>query len=491
MFKKILLYGGITLLALGVTVVGGTYWAYRSGVLQRLVADQLVKTIGDRTNILDAVATSTADRQEFVKHLLGFYEPRTYLFLFLNNTELRPGGGFIGSYATVELKNGVPHILKVEGTEILDYSGYPEDFPSVPPAPLKTYLGVNRWYFRDANWSPDFASSSEKALELYTKQRGVAAANIDGVIGITATVLEEMLGITGPIEVSGERFTKENVIEKLQYEVEQAFEDKGLSRRDRKQILAELVRAMSAKLTSTLITDWAAYLKLAERMFENRSIALYLTDAQEQAIVRAKQWAGEFRSSFQGDYLMWVDANLGALKTDAVIKRDLSYAIAPVGSGYTATITMRYAHQGGRDWKTSQYQSYTRLYLPLGTTLVKAVGIRKNSVGVATTTPEQGVEYGRQWFGGLIIIPPGSAGEVSFVVRLAPEVVSQIKRGSYYLLAQKELGMKVDALTLDMAFAKRVLAARPGEAPNEHGDNRYRQKFSLAGEQYVEINLEP
>jgi hypothetical protein len=58
--------------------------------------------------------------RHFLKKLLGFEDTQNYLIEFLNNTELRPGGGFIGVYGVVKVKNGVPEVLKVEGTEILD-----------------------------------------------------------------------------------------------------------------------------------------------------------------------------------------------------------------------------------------------------------------------------------------------------------------------------------------------------------------------------------
>ena len=49
--------------------------------------------------------------------MLGFDRPRNYLVLFLNNTELRPGGGFIGSYALGTVSSGHLDLIKVEGTE--------------------------------------------------------------------------------------------------------------------------------------------------------------------------------------------------------------------------------------------------------------------------------------------------------------------------------------------------------------------------------------
>ena len=67
---------------------------------------------------------------------MGNTAPQTYLVLFLNNTELRPAGGFIGAYAVVKIDKSKPQIIKVEGTEILDNLA-PKDFPAVPVLPRR------------------------------------------------------------------------------------------------------------------------------------------------------------------------------------------------------------------------------------------------------------------------------------------------------------------------------------------------------------------
>ncbi|HLD35070.1 MAG TPA: hypothetical protein VJB62_04365, partial [Patescibacteria group bacterium] len=47
-----------------------------------------------------------------------------------------------------------------QGTEILDNMA--PSFVSAPPDALRTYLGIDKWSFRDSNWSPDFAISAQK-----------------------------------------------------------------------------------------------------------------------------------------------------------------------------------------------------------------------------------------------------------------------------------------------------------------------------------------
>src|SRR3989338_5927795 len=185
-YMRKLLLAFFLLASAGVTVV--VLWMFFNGnELKKIVVNEVSKKI-----------TQSTAEANLLQSVLGFDRSHTYLFLFLNNTELRPAGGFVGSYAVVSVGQGIPRLIKVEGTEILDNTA--PNFMSTPPDALKTYLGITKWSFRDSNWNPDFALSGAKALELYKKENGVAANEVEGVIGFTPTVVEDFLRIVGPIE---------------------------------------------------------------------------------------------------------------------------------------------------------------------------------------------------------------------------------------------------------------------------------------------------
>ncbi|HLD61271.1 MAG TPA: DUF4012 domain-containing protein, partial [Patescibacteria group bacterium] len=285
MFRKVLFIGLV--IFLGLVSIGGfvLYSWYKNGALQEFVVDTVTNKI-----------VEDPAEQNLLREALGFGEPRTYLLLLLNNTELRPGGGFIGTYGVIRMNQGSAEIVKVEGTEILDNSA-PKDLVSVPPEPIKKHLGVSKWYFRDSNWSPDFVSSSEKALELYSKERGVAASEIDAVIGITPTVVEELLKIIGPIEVDGLQLNSENFTEKVEYEVEYGYNEKGILRRDRKQLLGDLTHILGEKVRTTAFEHWSDYFDLARRMVAEKHVMVYMVNSEEQAIASNHGWTGEMRDS--------------------------------------------------------------------------------------------------------------------------------------------------------------------------------------------------
>lgn len=438
------------------------YRSFRSGDLQKAVVEKV------STNL-----TANVAEKNLLQTFLGFENPRTYLVLFLNNTELRPGGGFIGAYGLLQVDKGVPHLIKVEGTEILDNNGK-KDFESLPPAPIIKYIKVSRWYFRDSNWSPDFFESSKKSVELFVKQGGLGnVSKIDGVIGFTPSVIEEILKIHGPIVMNNEEFNAGNFTEKLEYEVEYGYKSKGIDFDQRKNMLRDLAYGLLSNLRYDVFSKWKQYYDLSQRLIKQKQIVFYSQDSDEQKILENKDWAGRMKNN-HSDYLLWADANLGALKTDAAIVRDLNYRIQSTSSGkYIATAKMKFVHKGKFDWRTSRYRDYARVYVPVGSQLVKVVGAmdmeKSNKPGIV----DQGIENDHQWFGAFIAVEPGRVSELSFEYYLPDNIVSNINNGSYDLLVQKQIGTNNVGLTLGLDFGKKLLSATPGEKVEKHGDGRY------------------
>jgi len=478
MFSKTLVILGSIVLFIGISMAGVFFW-YKSGGLQKTLLSQISTKLGAET--ININSSTTLDIQNALQQILGFDDEKTYLFLFLNNTELRPGGGFIGVYAVVKVKNGIPEIVKVEGTEILDNNSS-RDFISIPPDPFKKYLEIPRLEFRDSNFYADFASSSQKSLELYKLENGILSSDIDAVIGITPTVIEEILKITGPITSGGITFTSDNFTKTLEYEVEYGFSDRGLAFNDRKQIMSGLTKELAKKLTLDMFVNWSKYSELASKMINQKHIISYALDNDAQTILELKDMAGRIKQT-SSDYIMWVDTNLGALKTDAALKRELSYSFKPDKDGkYIATAKMKYIHNGVFDKFTTRYRTYIKIYVPMGSQLISVKGSKDVKV-------DNDLEFGKQYFGTFAVIEPQTTAEVEWKFYLSKEIVSQIKSGQYYLLAQKQIGTVDHKLNLHLDFGKKVKSATPGEESKYYNDNKYQYNTDLTIDRYFNISM--
>jgi hypothetical protein len=443
-------------------------------------------SVVDRTAqvVIDRFAGSTIPKEKRdllasrVSGMLGFDTPRTYLLLLQNNTELRPGGGFIGSYAVVTLDRGQVNVRVLEGSEAVDKAT-----PSglmVPPTPLVTYLGVPTWYFRDANWSPDFPTSANEVLKAYRRAHGAYADDIDVVAAVTPTVLEGLLRKIGPVTVQGKTFTAENVTEKLQYEVEYAYVDQGLKEEDRKSILSPFFETLLAAAARDFFRAPEVYQSLGEEMIRQKQLVAYSADSFFGDLIAAYGAGGEVVTSTPNDYILWVDANLGALKTDHAMRRRLSYELRPDGKGgYIATVAMAYRHVGTFDWRTTRYQTYARVYVPPNATFLSVEGMHKNGKPITRNDVATGQELGKEWYGVFFSVEPGETKELVFEYAVPTSVVEQIKQGAYALLVQKQLGVVPYGLTLSLNFGTSIVDAQPPEAREKWGDSLYSFETTL------------
>lgn len=429
----------------------------------------------------------------------GLDEPSSILLLFLNNNELRPGGGFIGSYGVMEMSGG--DIVHLETADVYGLDRAAEaSVTRTAPEPLSRYNATAKWFFRDSNWSPDFAVSSQQAIDLFLEEAGFlpegsvvpVAESIDHLVGITPTYASDLLAITGPITVGGQTFTSENVADLLEYQVQYRYTQSGIPEAQRKEILADLVNEMKTRLYSLSSQEWPNVLEVSQRALREKQMMLYSTDENIQNVLTQVGWSGEVMRE-TADTLMVVDANLASLKSDPVVQRDVTYELFQnVSDQWLGRVSIHYKHNGVFDWKTSRYRTYTRVYLPLQTQLLDVEGSWLND---KTQNPTRAVgsvdevsELGLTSFGTFTSVEPGEENTLAFEFVLSPEVVEAIESGIYDLTVLKQAGAQNNALTLGLDFGKNVTQASPAEDSGEWGDDVYRLNTIL--DQDVQIRVE-
>ncbi len=407
-----------------------------------------------------------------IDELAGVDQDRQWLLLFLNNTEMRPGGGFMGVYGLLQVRDGEIIDITTADTYSIDQLVESDEYVVEPPYPIEAYLGLDTWYFRDANWYPDFAESSKTAVQLLRQEysySGQPVPEIHGVIGFTPTVVEMLLEVIGDVTVDGITFTSENFTETLEYDVEFGFKERGVAWEDRKAIINDLVDELMDRLMDVSITELPGLITAFEQMFTQKQIGMYSFDAQTQVVFEDADWAGVLDVDETDDFLLVADANMGALKTDHAMEKEIVYSIIPSDNGYQAQVDITYYHQGGFDWRTTRYLSYTSILAPIGSELISTTGDNASAYE----------ELGTMRFGSYISIEPGETGTLSFVYSLPDSVSEAIEDGLYDLTVFKQVGSKQAALTLDLDFDKNLRAAEPSELEDQYGDQTYHVEVQL------------
>lgn len=354
-------------------------------------------------------------------------QEKTFLILFQNNLELRPGGGFIGSFGIFKMKNG-----KLTLSQIHDTGNFDGRIPSVvePPYPMKQTLRIDSWKLRDSNYSPDFETNAKKAEEFY--YMGSGGEKFDGIIGITTNVLSSFLKATGPIQIEGYpgTYDSENAVITLERQVEKDYVEQGIEMGERKAVMSELGKEILKRVFDLSGSQQLELFGIIADDLKSKDIQLYFKDENLQKTVKERGWAGAVDRNWNKDYLMMVDANLGAYKSDYYIKRQVEYSVDFSQQKPEAVLKITYKHTAKqRDWMTKDYLSYLRIYVPKGSQLIEAENVDKNI--------QKGTEFEKEYFGAIVNVPLDSEKTVIWKY-LLPENITPV---DYELEIQKQSGV--------------------------------------------------
>ncbi|MDP4010496.1 MAG: DUF4012 domain-containing protein [Candidatus Spechtbacteria bacterium] len=396
---------------------------------------------------------------------LGHREEKVYMLAFQNSSELRATGGFMGTYGLLTLNKGSIEKLEIDG--IYNPDGQ-LSVNIIPPRPLQ-YVTPN-FGTRDANWFFDFPTSAQKIMELFVQTGG---PETNGVIGITPSIVEKLLRLTGPIEMPeyGVLLDANNFLELVQQEVEQDY-DRELNRP--KQILADLAPVLLEKLERS-----GLQIEVLNIFFEglrNKDIMIYSKDQDVEKFLEEKNWDGGMdmiRSSDSviNDYLAVVFSNIGGWKTDKYMDTEVDTVTEVDDQGNVMrTVIISRRHNGGSTpymWYNRPNYGYMRIYVPEGSELVSAEGFSEEPPYINTNYGKEGyfsdplvfeiestlykhessntdvfVESGKTVFGNWLLTPAGERTFVQLKYKLPQK--ANLKVMSYNLTIQKQSGLPVD-----------------------------------------------
>lgn len=310
-----------------------------------------------------------SEEEKILSDVLGGNGPRKYLFLFQNNQEMRATGGFIGTYAVLDIFDGNIKSFFVDG--IFNPDGQLRE-KVIPPTPIQKISAA--WSLHDSNWFPDFPVSAEKASWFYEKTGG---PTVDGVITMTPTVMQKLLEITGPIEMPEYEMTidENNFLENIQYEVEVDY-DKELNQP--KKILADLAPKILDRIFNVKnISDITRTMDALLSSLNEKHILIYSKNYAVEKMLSDNGWSGEMLDT-KKDYLSVINTNINGYKTDGVIDETISHkAEIQTDGSIIDTVTITRHHNGGNtpyDWWNKVNANYMRVYVPKGSKLIQATG---------------------------------------------------------------------------------------------------------------------
>lgn len=225
--------------------------------------------------------------------------------LFQNNTELRPTGGFIGSFMTIDISNLGYKIVEFEGNIHRRDVAFVRKHKVNPPTPLNEIY--DNWAMRGSNWHPDFRDSVKQILWFFEREGGYP---VDGVIAINATVARDLLKIIGPIKTqNGFEATFDNFLPSLQQEVERNYykQEANILENESKSIIKDLLTAMIEKSKNPYNT--VRVIKLFQKQIDEKHILFYSNNPLQQQYIEKLGWSGRLEPA-KSDYLYINNASI-------------------------------------------------------------------------------------------------------------------------------------------------------------------------------------
>jgi len=320
---------------------------------------------------------------------------KTYLLLFQNSAEIRPTGGFIGSYGLLTFDQG--KLLDFTVEDIYSADGQLKGYVK-PPEPIKEYLGQDLWFFRDSNWDPDFSIAAQQSEWFLRKTTN---RNVDGVIAVNLPLARELLKATGPIVLSdyNEEVNSDNLFERAEYHSEINFFPGSTQKKD---FLGSLAREIFDFIKNGSSADILKFTQALETGLRQKQLLVYLHDYSAQKVLVEQNWAGmiydpvfpdnPLQSPSVIDYTYLVEANLGINKANYFLKRNIQQQLTIFKTKELAvTTTINYNNQSPADaWPGGVYRSYLRHYIPSNAEIISV------KVGDSNLDIDKDVDYSFQ-----------------------------------------------------------------------------------------------
>jgi hypothetical protein len=412
-----------------------------------VIARQLVKddnTPAELKATLDSYApimqlvTATSD---LYPELLGLNGKKVYLVLFQNNMELRPGGGFIGSYGLLTMHNGKVQDFTIHNVYDADgqLKGHIE-----PPFALRRYLGSKHLFLRDSNFSVDFPKNAAQAAYLLELETGVKA---DGVLAVDMHLFRSLFEVTGPVKIPNysETVDANNVYLVTQRHVQN---NSFPGSKQKQTFLQALFAGFTQKLEERGGVNPALMKKIADGI-KGKHIMLVVLDKGSQNVLTLNNLSGALWDSRKNDVATINDvfgiseANLGENKTNYYLQRSFDHVTTIENTGVIqedATITYNNTSQKGSEFG-GPYEAYIRAIIPAGAELLEILVDGKSQAIVDAVTesrryenpafvPPPGIEVstaeeeGKQIIGFYFIIPEDTKKRITLRYRLAQIVPS-------------------------------------------------------------------
>ena len=270
---------------------------------QRLLLEQLTPVLPDFSTLFVELTQGT----------------QRWVILFQNSNELRATGGFMGSYAVVEIVDG--KVITIDVEDIYDADGQFAGYVA-PPKGVAEYLsGGKGLRLPDANWNPDTRKSAEQILPFFAFGN---KHSINGIVFVNIEFAKDILNFLGPIELVDYNtvVTAENIDEVLRSRRADFFPGSI----QKKHMLSQLLTQLRIKIVALETSELLALSNSIQINTQKHNLQFFSNNTIIDEVFSKYSMRQSLTSPQDSEYLYLVESNVGINKANKNVTREVTIA---------------------------------------------------------------------------------------------------------------------------------------------------------------------
>jgi hypothetical protein len=305
---------------------------------------RLFGRLGSTRDALEAelarAQTRTSRAEQAVGLLLwtvGADGPNRLLIVSQNPDEVRPGGGYLGTYGVLEARAG--HVVLSSYSAMGPWvSAHPQAVIPVGEAPSVFHFARQDQELPNANATPDWPTSAGVLMELW-ERGGEMPAN--GVLSLSPQTMARIVSVLGPVNMSvyGEVVTGRNLIDRVNHYTHRAAV-LGESAAARKQFVVDLAHTVVQRMLHAPSSSWLSLGRAIGDAFDAGESVMWSPRAPARGLLDDLGWQGALPATV-GDF--YAEAEFAfASKNGSDLRRTFTHVVdlRADGSGTATTTTV-------------------------------------------------------------------------------------------------------------------------------------------------------
>lgn len=309
--------------------------------------------------------------------------PHTWLIVLQNDAELRPTGGFIGSFATLTGSGGTLRQFKFGSNVYKLDKALSVTNPIKPPDPLTTITPT--WGFRDSNFGSGFLAEIAPNLQnIFTQETGTPP---EGIIFLDGMLIRSLLQLTGPITPSGSNVSinYDNFVTELAQQIELEYFKLPANKitNEPKAILNDLIPPLIEKLLQ-IKDPVQTILPVLDKSIGRKDIQFWSQSQDLETLFTTMMPADQPLKN--SHWLKILNSNIGGAKSSINVWQDAYLTKGESLDNFTEyTLKITRSHKGNGRFPDSDNLNYLEIYLPFETKILEL----PQSIGGSSILPQK------------------------------------------------------------------------------------------------------